>query len=155
MREEPRDLFGMTDADAIVIPTNTETVRSPEGIAHAVMGAGVAKAAADRWPTLPIALAARMAEHGQEHVYVFDAYYATPAIVCLPTKRDWRKPSDIDLIWRMVDELKIVTRAMGWESVALPRLGCGLGGLSWDTQVRRVLVELLDDRFVVCHQEGL
>jgi O-acetyl-ADP-ribose deacetylase (regulator of RNase III) len=152
VREIDGDLFAYDDADAIVIPTNTETVRTREGLTHAVMGAGIAKVAADRWETLPIALAARMAAHGKEHVYAFDLYFGSASVVCLPTKRDWRKPSDIDLIWRMVDELKIVTRTMGWESVALPRLGCGRGGLDWETQVRRVLVELLDDRFIVVHR---
>lgn len=36
-----------------------------------------------------------------------------------------------------------------WGTVALPRIGCGLGGLSWQDCVQPMLAQHLDDRFVV------
>jgi len=56
-------------------------------------------------------------------------------IANFPTKDDWRDPSKLEYITsglkRLIPELK----AMKVKSIAFPKLGCGLGGLSWETQV--------------------
>ena len=160
MREVSGDLFSY-HADAIVIPTNTQ-IRYPKDtdphLAYpvAVMGAGLAKQAAEREPELPAWLGERISQHGGEHVYVYTletsdgedpTYYA-----CLPTKCHWKDRSSLGLITDMVHELRFIARAMAWELIALPRLGCGLGGLRWEDQVRPLLLDLdLDDRFVIVH----
>ena len=47
-----------------------------------------------------------------------------------------------------VPEGRVEGDAYGWETVVLPRLGCGLGQLRWD-DVKPILERYLDDRFIV------
>lgn len=159
MQEMIGDLFDpMGGGDVVVIPTNTQTKWTKRGEA-AVMGAGLAKAAVERYPNLPLDLADLMRRTGPEHVYVFDGLFDIidkqeyRTVVCLPTKRDWREKSDPALIGSMLDELVFITRAMGWQIVGLPRLGCGLGGLSWE-QMKIPMGLKLDDRFLVVNPSG-
>lgn len=140
--------------DALVIPTNTQVKPSKDGPSGrvAVMGKGVALQAARLYPTLPFKLADRIVARGSEQIHVFtpSGVFAT-ALVCLPTKYHWRDPAALVLIGRMLDQLIAVTNALGWNTIVLPRLGCGAGGLDWQTQVRPAMSALLDDRFVVVH----
>jgi len=52
-------------------------------------------------------------------------------IINFPTKRHWRYPSRFDDIDRGLDSLVSEIRDLGIRSIALPPLGCGLGGLDW------------------------
>lgn len=144
MREEAGNLFAVK-ADAIVIATNWTTKQNGD----AVMGAGVAKQAAQRWRWLPTFLG-DVIRHHQIAVHAIRSEDG-PHIVALPTKRDWRNPSDLALIGTMVQQLVWFATEYGWQTVALPRLGCGHGGLDWAVQVRPLLAEILDDRFIVVH----
>ena len=60
----------------------------------------------------------------------------TPAgrlvIINFPTKRDWRSKSKIEDIEAGLDALVSEIRARSIRSIALPALGCGLGGLDWE-----------------------
>ncbi|NLC98432.1 MAG: macro domain-containing protein [Actinomycetales bacterium] len=52
-------------------------------------------------------------------------------VLNFPTKNDWRRPSQIEWV---DDGLKILRdhyQEWGITSLALPPLGCGLGGLDW------------------------
>lgn len=64
------------------------------------------------------------------------------AIYNFPTKRHWREQSRIDDVLNGLDDL--VKRVKGDEiqSIAIPALGCGLGGLTWD-----VVCQAIIDRF--------
>lgn len=140
MREAIGDLFRYP-AQAIVIPTNGMLTSG----GSAVMGAGVALAAAKRWYWLPAALGARIREHGL--MVEFFGIEPDQEVVAFPTKRDWRDPSDLGLIETSALELAITAAQFDWDSVVLPHVGCGLGGLDWETQVRPILARHLDDRF--------
>ena len=81
-------------------------------------------------------------------------YYCYPndglIIINLPTKDKWRNKSHIEMIKTSVLHLGILSR-IGIESIALPRLGCGLGGLKRE-DVRPILIselQPLDARFEV------
>ena len=52
-------------------------------------------------------------------------------VLCFPSKDHWRRPSTLDYIERgLVGVVKL--HSMGEiHSLALPPLGCGLGGLAW------------------------
>lgn len=155
MREITEDIWEYP-AEAIVIPTNT-TLKPSGDIDIAVMGAGLALQAAQRYPTLPYWLGRRITLYGGDHVYVFDDIDMVERdghyVVCLPTKHHWRDPSDLVLIETMVGELVPVVYAMSWSEVAIPRLGCGRGGLNWERQVRPLLKRMLDDSFVVVSKD--
>ena len=52
-----------------------------------------------------------------------------PLIVYFATKDDWRRPSQLTWIAEGLPRLEAQLRRLGMISVALPWLGCGLGGL--------------------------
>ena len=59
-------------------------------------------------------------------------------VLNFPTKRHWREPS---LVQDIVDGLKYLAEnygSMGIQSLAMPALGCGNGGLSW-SEVRPLI----------------
>lgn len=61
-------------------------------------------------------------------------------IINFPTKRHWRDPSRLSYIdLGLKDLLKY-----NFKSIALPPLGCGLGGLQW-FDIRRLIYNKLED----------
>lgn len=129
------------NVDARCITTNG-TVR-PDGTN--VMGGGCALEAARRYPELPFSYGWTISEQGNE-VFPFDT--SDGPLVMFPVKHDVSQRADVELIRRSVGQLVALADFEGWERVALPRPGCGLGGLSWD-DVRPILEPLLDDRFII------
>lgn len=61
-------------------------------------------------------------------------------IVNFPTKRDWRAPSRLEDIEAGLESLTAEVRRLGIRSIALPALGCGLGGLDWEIVRPRIEV---------------
>jgi len=53
-------------------------------------------------------------------------------IINFPTKRDWKNKSRMEDIESGLSALVQVIRARNIKSIALPPLGCGLGGLDWN-----------------------
>lgn len=52
-------------------------------------------------------------------------------IINFPTKRDWRNKSELEYIELGLQDLVKVIASLQIKSIALPALGCGLGGLNW------------------------
>lgn len=138
-----------TKNNGFVVVTTNMIVKND---GNAVMGAGVAKEAAMRFPDLPAKLG--------KHISRFAAQlYIEHPIICLPTKTDWKLQSDLDLIERGCIQLAMFGRAIDsvWAGendhpprVYLPKLGCGLGGLDWEKQVRPIVDSILEgDKFVL------
>lgn len=107
-----------------------------------VMGRGIARQAADRWPGLPYTLGGLIQEGGN-HVYAVEPW----RVLGLPVKHRWDRPADLGLITRSLGELAEAVDSLGIPRVYMPRPGCGNGGLRWE--VVRPLVAILDDRFCV------
>ncbi|WP_067488871.1 type II toxin-antitoxin system antitoxin DNA ADP-ribosyl glycohydrolase DarG [Actinomadura hibisca] len=63
-------------------------------------------------------------------------------ILNFPTKRHWRQPSRLDDVRSGLDALVRVIVEMDLQSVAVPPLGCGNGGLDWNV-VRSLIIEKL------------
>ncbi|GAA2134004.1 macro domain-containing protein [Kitasatospora kazusensis] len=63
-------------------------------------------------------------------------------VLNFPTKRHWRQPSRLDDIQSGLDDLVRVIAELKLQSVAVPPLGCGNGGLPW-SQVRSLIMEKL------------
>lgn len=135
MIEVRQDLWEVP-ADVRCVTTNGTVTRAGN-----VMGGGCAREAAERYPDAPRALGELILCHGN-HVYLLNA-----ELVAFPTKDEVRDPSTVERIRQSIDELIALTDLYGWRKVALPRPGCGLGGLTW-SDVLPILAPL-DDRFLI------
>lgn len=63
-----------------------------------------------------------------------------PYIISFPTKRHWRDPSRLEWIRLGLIHLRATICGLDVRSVAVPPLGCGLGGLNWG-DVRKLIRE--------------
>lgn len=123
-----------------VIPINTVIKANGE----LVMGAGLAKEAARRYPDLPKILGEFYSlRYG---IYDLEKY----KLFLFPTKRDWRKLSSVYLIDSGLNSLSFAGFT-GHTKIVSPRLGCGLGGLDWEKQVKPLVEKYFanDDNFIV------
>lgn len=148
MRYAKGDIWQVAELHNGFVVVTTNLVLKHNG--DAVMGAGIAKEAATRYPALPIALGGHIKRWGEKPLL-----FPEGNVICLPTKTDWKQKSDIDLIERGCKELLWIAyllerSGLGKRSIYLPRLGCGLGGLNWERQVRPVVdAHLVGDQFVL------
>jgi O-acetyl-ADP-ribose deacetylase (regulator of RNase III) len=78
-------------------------------------------------------------EVGQLHVY----QASDKIIVNFPTKQHWRQPSRIEYIEAGLKAFVAGYEAYGITAVSFPQLGCGYGGLIWETQVKHVMEHYL------------
>jgi O-acetyl-ADP-ribose deacetylase (regulator of RNase III) len=127
-----------------------------EALAHGVncvgaMGRGIAVEFKRRWPAMYREYFQRCADGRLVPGTVF-AYDLPPVdgrpwltVFNLGTQASWRTPALLPAIESSVAEMLHLARDHGLGSVAMPRIGCGLGGLAWD-DVRR-LVERAAARF--------
>lgn len=114
---------------------------------RAVMGAGVAKEARDRFPGIDLTLGVMIHNFGNRpHIINLD-----PIIVSFPTKWHWKEKADIKLIEKSAHNLVKIADALNFTFVSMPRPGCGNGGLAWE-DVRKVIEPILDHRFYICQK---
>lgn len=150
MKEAELDLW-TTPADALCITTNGSVKTN----GHGVMGRGCAAEAATLRGHLPAVLGTLVRRYGN-HVHVLDVDIAhRRQLLDLPThwlsfpvKHEWDQRASLLLIEQSARELMAIVQACGWDTVLLPRPGCGNGRLNWP-DVRRVLTPILDDRITV------
>jgi hypothetical protein len=145
MKHEKGDILSdkvLSTANAICITTNGITKNN----GHAVMGAGLAKQAALKWPNLPIDLGYCLRNYGN-NVYLIGREKDCH-ILSFPTKIHWKNASSLNLIESSARELAKLANAWKWSKVFLPPVGCGLGGLLMK-DVKPVLEKYLDDRFII------
>ena len=134
------DIF-KTDRQMIAVPVNLK----------GTMGAGLAKAAKQKFPNL-LEVYQDACRHSEIDVYrpvlvsneaweYADGY----RMICLfATKDDWRNDSELDYIREGLKWLRYHYDLAGVKSMALPSLGCGLGGLNFD-DVLALIKEILGD----------
>ena len=143
MRSIHGDLFTCpSEGDAICVTTNG--IVKQDGCA--VMGAGIAKAFAIRFPDLPLLLGEKLTQQGN-HAYLLK-YVNSYAILSFPTKNDWRNDSDLQLILQSCCELIAIADEAHLHNIYLPVPGCNNGHLNPD-EVIPAIKEVLDDRFVL------
>lgn len=68
---------------------------------------------------------------GKMHVFATGQLTNPRFIVNFPTKRHWRDNSRIEDVESGLVALVSEVKARGIRSIAIPPLGCGLGGLDW------------------------
>jgi len=69
-------------------------------------------------------------------------------ILCFPTKRHWKNPSilaDIELGLELLEKEHKTSDGWNLKSLAIPKLGCNLGGLDWEKQVKPLVEIHLSD----------
>jgi O-acetyl-ADP-ribose deacetylase (regulator of RNase III) len=75
-------------------------------------------------------------------------------VINFPTKRHWRDKSKFDDIANGIVGLIEVISRMEIDSIAIPPLGCGLGGLDWghvEPLIRAVAMECVGTDVVIYH----
>lgn len=123
-----------SDAEALVCPVNCV----------GVMGAGLAKEFRLRFPNNYRAYLHHCARIGMVpgEVYLVRQPDGPVSVYNVATKGDWRDPSRLRSVWWGLLDL---ARKVRHQSVAVPKLGCGLGGLQW-SDVRPLAVHALESR---------
>jgi O-acetyl-ADP-ribose deacetylase (regulator of RNase III) len=113
-----------------------------------VMGKGIALQFKQRWPENFRAYAAacnrKEIKPGKMFIYDFGEWGKPRFIINFPTKMHWRGDSKIEYIEKGLRDLVAQVKRLGIKSIALPPLGCGNGGLDWDT-VRRLVFDVFND----------
>jgi hypothetical protein len=123
------------EADVTCITTNGTVYNDrTTGLRKNVMGGGCALEAARMHPVLPGQLGRLIDSYGNR------VYLLENNVVAFPTKEDVRNPSTLGRILASFNELDLLRIAYGWKKIALPRPGCGLGGLSWEAEVKPLIV---------------
>lgn len=85
-------------------------------------------------------------------VHVFSTGMENPKyIINFPTKNHWREKSKLEYIELGLEDLKkqILNRKI--KSIALPKLGCGLGGLSWKDVKPLIISTFGQSTKIMCH----
>jgi len=121
------------DTQAIVNPVNCV----------GVMGKGLAKKFAEFYPDMneeyKKACEEKKLKPGKLFVWVIDTYKEVLYIFNLPTKDHWKNPSKMEYIRKGISELIRIMDEHEVHSVAIPALGCGLGGLKWDAVSKEII----------------
>ncbi len=108
-----------------------------------VMGKGIALAFKEHFPAMYKDYVRRCSEGkvklGRPYLY---KRVTQPWILVFPTKDHWRSLSRLSDIERGLDYLLAHHKSWGIQSLAVPPLGCGLGGLQWSI-VGRILYKKL------------
>jgi O-acetyl-ADP-ribose deacetylase (regulator of RNase III) len=74
---------------------------------------------------------------------------STPWILFFPTKDHWRNPSQLNWIREGLDYISEYYERWGLFSLAIPKLGCGLGGLDWKVVKASIYNQLEDTNMLV------
>lgn len=100
------------------------------------MGKGVAlqfkKAFPDNFAYYQKACRAGDVQPGRMLVFETGAMLGLKYIINFPTKKHWRGESEYEYIKSGLEALVAEVKRHGIRSIALPPLGCGLGGLDWN-----------------------
>jgi O-acetyl-ADP-ribose deacetylase (regulator of RNase III) len=121
--------------DALVNPVNCV----------GIMGAGLALQFKWRFPENFNEYKRLCSEHKMQpgRVTAFRTSFDCPRfIINFPTKLHYKNPSKLKYIKSGLADLAICISKIGVQSIAVPPLGCGLGGLRW-FDVRPIIVDSL------------
>ncbi len=138
MIEEYGDLWAdfWEKGDHVAITTNGTIDRS----GCVVTGAGCAQEATERFPAFPAKLG-KLVRNGGNLPFYFEEW----RLVTFPVKHQWWYLAEIDLIKLSMILLHEIVMQHDIKRIAIPRPGCGNGGLNWERIVRPALVPLVAD----------
>ena len=126
-----------------------------------VMGKGIALQFKKAYPEnfKAYAVACKKGEVQPGRMFVFETgHLLNPRfIINFPTKRHWRSKSRIEDIEIGLDALTETIQKFNIQSIAIPPLGSGLGGLSWHQvkpKIEAAMASLLDVRIIIFEPKG-
>ena len=139
------------DAEAIVNTVNCV----------GVMGRGIALQFKKAWPEnfKAYAEACKQKEVGPGKMFVYELGELTNPryIINFPTKRHWRGKSRMEDIETGLEDLLRVIQEKNIQSIALPPLGSGLGGLEWSavrSRIEQAFSDIKDTCVIVYEPKG-
>ena len=117
-----------------------------------VFGAGVAKQIAERFPEAKDAYLEKHTEPGWRPGQMQVVLTCHPAVANLATQDGYGRRQRLggptfahpDAIQKSIRRLLSRCVQLGIDRIAIPRIGCGLGGLDWE-DVRPIIVRASDD----------
>lgn len=112
----------LSEAEVIVNPVNCV----------GVAGAGLALHFKNKFPDNYEFYRAACASRNMNIGKVLFYKYGKKKIINFPTKTHWKLPSKLEYIQTGLHNLREVIQEEKIKSIAVPALGCGLGGLNWD-----------------------
>jgi hypothetical protein len=133
--------------DAIICTTN-EIIKTNGEL---VMGAGIAKDFAQRYPNSPLEWGQRIKEIGEDYHVLVSLLHSKPHLVALQTKKHWRDNSSYYLVKSSLYRLQLIAVALNWKKVLMTRPGCGNGGLDWN-EIKKQFINNNYDRFYVINK---
>ncbi len=108
-----------------------------------VMGRGIAlqfrKAFPENFKAYEAACKTDQVQPGKMFIYELNRLYNPRLIINFPTKRHWKNKSHIADIETGLSDLINIVQQHQIRSIAIPPLGCGLGGLAWES-VRPLII---------------
>ena len=81
----------------------------------------------------------------------FNMYFTDndTVIANIATKNHWMDKSRYEWVQKGIHELHEIMTAMNYKSVAIPRIGCGLGGLEWNKTKEIILNETKNAKYTI------
>ncbi|MCP4689191.1 MAG: macro domain-containing protein [Desulfobacterales bacterium] len=126
-----------------------------------VMGKGIAlqfkKAFPDNFKAYEKACRSKEVQPGRMFIYKTNSLINPRFIINFPTKRHWRGKSRYEDIEAGLNVLPRDVKRLGIKSIAIPPLGCGLGGLDWQKVgklIEKSFSELPDVRVLLYKPRG-
>lgn len=117
-----------------ILDAQVEAIVNPANCVGA-MGAGLALEIRRKWPTVYDSLYQATCDG---IVHIGSVHWSSTGVaqprwaIHLPTKLHWRNPSKLEWVEAGMQDLVAQVRLEDVKSVAIPALGCGLGGLRWE-----------------------
>lgn len=134
--EHYEDIFE-SPAQSLVVPTN---IIGP-------MGKGLALEFKKRVPGLyrHYYSLCKGGQIGKNNIWRYKWPGTDQQVICLPTKTAWWAESDIDMVTDNIYKLAANIHRLEIESLAIPPVGCGLGGLDYN-EIRDVILDAFGSR---------
>ncbi len=138
-----------------ITPKDITTVTAPAIIMHGVncqgaMGSGVAKALYEKWcyvreeyVELPIE---EMRLGNVQLVHVDNDLWVANCFTQEFYGSDGKRYADVEAINKCLEQIRYDAESLGIYNIYSPQIGCGLGGLDWESEVLPLF-----ERFEVAH----
>lgn len=128
-----------------IFDSNAQTLVNPVNTVG-VMGGGLALKFKELYPEMyhKYRIACRNSNFTVGHIFSYKVS-SEKLVVCLPTKKHWRHPSQIKYVKDGLNAFVQNYKSLEITSVSFPKLGCGLGGLNWEGEVKPVMEKHLSN----------